>query len=369
MIKRLYTHAVPEAWRAWLYRHRRHIPTAALVTGFLWDNLTLGRPDQFFDNAVMVFYLLLSGAAILIMSYRRERGQLTPPIALSIITQFSFGNLASGLFVLYSVSGTLAGNWFFFLVLAGLLIGNEFLRTRYGLLRFTVGVYYLLLLAYFIIAIPVLRREIGADIFILSGATSIVAIAFFLLAIHFLAPRVFAAQQRYLFLIISGIFVLFNVFFFFNIIPPVPLAAREIGIFHHVERTTSAGESAAYTVRFEKPKWYEFWKSSDNTFHFTPTSSAFCFSSVFAPAKLETPIFHRWEYFDEAAEQWRTASRISFAIAGGRDDGFRGFTKKSALFSGKWRCSVETERGSLIGRRSFELVPVTEEPELVSDVR
>ena len=80
------------------------------------------------------------------------------------------------------------------------------------------------------------------------------------------------------------------------------------------------------------------------------------FVSVFAPAGISVPIVHRWEFFNASANEWQTATRVVFPLTGGRDDGFRGFSEKVALTPGKWRCSVETERGALIGRRTFEAV-------------
>jgi hypothetical protein len=333
-------------------RHQRHIPTAALVAGFLWDIVTLGRPDQLFDNMVLLFYLVLAGVGIGLINYRQERGRLLS-LPLLVLVQFSFGNLASALFVFYGKSGTFVENWPFLLVFVVLLIGNEFSRGHYYRLLFHVGIYYLMLFAYTVLIIPVLARSVGVEIFLASGIVSLVLMAGFLGLLYLGAPQRIAVNRIYLMRVVAGIFIGFNVFYFANLIPPVPLSLKDVAIYHYVERTGPD----QYLVSYEEGKWYEFWKRSDRVFHFeSERDSAYCFSSVFAPARIATPIYHRWEYYDDLGGSWETVSRISFPIVGGRDGGFRGYSVKSALTAGKWRCSVETERGALIGRVGFSAV-------------
>jgi hypothetical protein len=74
-----------------------------------------------------------------------------------------------------------------------------------------------------------------------------------------------------------------------------------------------------------------------------------CYAQVYAPTRLETEIFHRWEYKDEAGN-WREHFRLGYPIAGTNEDGYRGYTQIKSFFSGVWRCSVETERGQVLGR-------------------
>jgi hypothetical protein len=95
-----------------------------------------------------------------------------------------------------------------------------------------------------------------------------------------------------------------------------------------------------------------------------PGDSAYCFSSVYAPADLDAPIYHRWEHYNEAIHRWETLSRISFPISGGRSQGYRGWSAMSALTAGDWRCDVETGSGALIGRIAFTVVESATSTEL-----
>ncbi|HEY4502741.1 MAG TPA: DUF2914 domain-containing protein [Candidatus Paceibacterota bacterium] len=337
--------------RSFVIQHRRHLPVVALITGFLLDSLTLNRLDQVFDNLVITFYLVVAGGVIAFLNYKEER-MVTPSLWWTVILQFSFGNLASALFVIFGKSGTLVGSWPFLLVFLLLLLGNEFLRGHYTRLRLNIALFYLFLLSYLVLVIPVLARAIGPEIFIVSGLCSLMVMGVWFGIFYMVAPLRIAEDRKQLLTVVALVFVGFNIFYFLHLVPPAPLVLKDIGIYHSVQRTTED----LYTVSFEGGVWYQPFKRSDNVFHLETAHSAFCFSSVFAPARISAPIVHRWEYFDTENKKWIMVADIAFPITGGRNGGFRGYSELDSLFVGKWRCSVETERGELIGRRSFTVV-------------
>ena len=59
--------------------------------------------------------------------------------------------------------------------------------------------------------------------FLLSGLLSLVFIALFLLLIWRLSGRKFKDNKNILFASIAGIFILVNIFYFTDLIPPIPL--------------------------------------------------------------------------------------------------------------------------------------------------
>lgn len=331
-------------------RYERHIGVGALVFGFVFDTLTLGRPDQLFGNLVLTGYLLISAGCILFLTIATRRGVEIPPVVALVLLQFSFGNLAGGLLVLYGQSGTFEGSLLFFLVLGSFIVGNEFLRQRYARLNFNITAWFFLLLAYLALVVPVVVRHLGVLVFLLSGIVAFGFLTVFLFALYRISPVSFEGMKRKLALYLGGVFLFYNALYFLNIIPPVPLSLQSIGIYHSLART---GEE--YTGTFEKPRFYEIFRSTHGTFAFTPGTSAYCFSSVFAPSGLSTPIRHRWERYSEPLGKWQTVTLLSFSIEGGRYSGYRGYSEKTGLSPGKWRCSVETERGALIGRTTFSV--------------
>ena len=148
--------------------------------------------------------------------------------------------------------------------------------------------------------------------------------------------------------------------YFVNVIPPVPLALKDIGIYHSLLRKADG----SYVALYESRAWWEVWRATNSTYTLSGSASAFCFSSVFAPTDLTTPIYHKWEYKSPATGDWEVRSRVSFPISGGREGGYRGWSVKSSLVAGEWRCSVETAQGSLIGRVGFSAVDSPTAPEL-----
>ena len=152
--------------------------------------------------------------------------------------------------------------------------------------------------------------------------------------------------------LIGGVYLVLNLFYFLNWIPPVPLSLKEGGIYHHVHR---AGDR--YELRFEKGRWYQPFKESDKVFHYMPGDTVFCFTSVFAPTQLEKKVIHQWQVWSAKRDEWIISDRLGFRIYGGRDGGYRGYTYKKNIQPGKWRVDVRTEDDLLLGRISFRLVP------------
>ncbi|MDP3735495.1 MAG: DUF2914 domain-containing protein [bacterium] len=342
-----------------------HFSTLALLAGFVWDNLTLTRVDLWLNHIGLLIYLALAGVGIILINASRA----SQPACLTryafwypIAVQFAFGGLFSGYFVFYSRSGSLPASWPFLFFLAAILVSNEFLRERYHRLLLQVGILYIALFSYAIFAVPVVLRSVGTGVFLLSGLVSLAMAAFFLALLSLVLTERFRALVRRVAILIIAIYALFNAFYFLNVIPPLPLSLKDIGVYHRVEKTDGGG----YRVLAEAPRraWLP-WPRHDRTLYLAPGGTLYCFSSVFAPTAITTRIFHSWEYKDARTGKWAQATRVPFSITGGRDGGYRGFSFKSALFPGHWRCDVETERGALIGRRTFRIVETDTLPKLV----
>lgn len=341
-----FTSYIPERYKSYL----PYVPTAALVFGFFFDILTLNRPDELFENIVIVGYLLLSAIVMVLLQARNESTNENKRLILLSLLQFSFGNLASGLMILYSHSGTPAGGAIFIGMLASLLLGNEIFKNRYARTHMRVTIWFILLLTYCGLIIPIVLSEIGALVFLVSVVFAL-AITYVLIQILALvAQGSFSKTHRNIQLTIVMISIIFSGLYFLNLIPPVPLALKHIGIYHDVERSGDI-----YRTVSESPEWYKFWRNTNKTLNQSPNAPVFCFTSVFAPNNLKTEIRHRWEKYDVSTKTWTTIARIPFPITGGRENGFRGYTRTSQVTEGLWRCSVETSRGALIGRTEFTI--------------
>lgn len=356
-----YLHRLTERLVRFWVRYERHIGLGAVFVGFTFDLLLAKSPESVTDNLLLLAYLFLAAVIIVLLNMRSraqmERESRTEPLVLLFVLQFCFGGLASNLLVLYGKSGTFGGSAIFIGVLVAFIFGNEFFKNRYAQLQFNIAVYYFLVLTYLTIAIPTfVLHAIGARVFLISGVASLVVIAIFL---SFISVFVFRRKQRRHFwqvsAIVLAIFCIFNGLYFLNIIPPVPLSLKDVGVYHTLKRDRAGN----YIATYEPPAWYVFWRNTSSVYTTTPGANSYCFSAVYAPSDLSTAIVHRWERYNPVSKKWEAQSVVSFPIQGGRQGGYRGWSNKLGLTEGNWRCDIETQRGQLIGRIGFTVVAGT----------
>ncbi|MAZ67508.1 hypothetical protein CL652_01925 [bacterium] len=334
-----------------LLPYLKYAPVAALLFGLAFDIFTLDKPDALFENVVIIGYLTLSAVAM--AALQSDIGKATEGRRIFLLStlQFSFGNLASALMVLYARSGTFAGGAIFVGMLALLFLSNELLRDRYARTHLRVVIWFVLLLTYSTLIVPVYLGAMGLFAFAVSV---FLALGVTLLLVFLLSIITYASFNEHAHKITTSIVITTTAFvglYFLNLIPPVPLALKHVGIYHSV-----VAAEGSYSVTYEPPAWYEFWRDTNRVYTQQAGAPAFCFSSVYAPSALETEIRHRWEKYDEVQDEWITVARIPFPILGGREQGFRGYTQTSQIREGRWRCSVETSRGTLVGRTTFTVI-------------
>lgn len=350
--------------KTWFEKYERFFAPAVFITGFLWDSLMLTRIDLWFDHATLVGYLLIAGTGILLINmYQsgRARFRFLQEYAglLPFPIQFAFGGLFSGFFIFYSRSASLVSSWPFLAFLAFFLIGNEFFRKRYTVFIFQLSIYFIALFSYATFALPILFGKMSDSIFLASGLVSIGVIGIFILFLSRIARNDVFKHWKPLLYSIGGIYGAFNLFYFSNIIPPIPLSLKEIGVYHSVVKT---GDE--YVLLAEPAPKYALFQNYSNVFHKTEGETIYLYSAIFAPTKLSVKIFHRWSYFNDENGEWTETDRIQYAIVGGRDGGYRGFTLKENTMPGLWRVDVITDRGQLLGRIKFRVVPAETPPDL-----
>ena len=335
---------------------KRHWMTLSFVFGFLLDNITLNRVDQLFDNFVLAAYVVLAMVSLLLL-YGSAAEKITGRIGelarrySPLLVQFSFGGLLSGMLIFYGRSGSWSQAWPFMLIILLAIYGNETIRERTSRLIYNLAILFVGLFSYTVLVIPVFTGLMGPWIFVGSGLLALFIMYWFVQALHKVVPRFITIHMRSIVFTLGAIFVSFNFLYFANIIPPIPLSLKDVGIYHSVVHF----ENGDYQLKHEDGRWFEPFKNSDDTYHAVPGDNIFCFAQVFAPTKLKTDIYHKWEYYDEGKDDWIEHARMSYGIAGGRDKGFRGYTLIQNYTDGKWRCTVETGRGQVLGREVFEI--------------
>jgi len=349
------------------FKYERYIAPIALLSGFVWDSLTLKRIDLLYENMVIVAYLLIAGISIVYVNlyytkYLRSRFFEKLLYVTPFTLQFAFGGLFSAFVIFYSKSSSFIDSWPFLLILIFLLLGNEIFRNQYVRLVFQMSVFFTALYSYLIIALPIVFNQMGPVIFVLSGLVSLGLIYAFFLLLKRIIQEKYIQTKKPLIISIVLIFLVFNIMYFFGIIPPVPLSLKESGIYNSVQAT-----SQGYEVSYEKNPWYEFYRDYNNDFKWQPGQRVYCYSAIFAPIKFNETVYHKWMYYDKNQDKWVERGKIGYGISGGRDGGYRGYSYKISIQPGKWRVEIVNDRDQVLGRVKFEVHQVEALPELITE--
>ena len=349
-------------------KHEKYVAVAIFVIGFLWDSLTMTRIDNLIDNAILLFYLVLIGTMI-VFTLRRQCGSGPPGWLIKIepyfpwAMQFCFGGLFSSYVVFYFKSASFTRTQFFFLILVFLLIANEFLQHRLQNPVLLAVLYTFCSLSFLAFFLPVVLAAVNKWIFLLAAFISLFASLCVFSLGYF--PHKDGWKRRLtpiapwmLSVVLSAV-----VCYFANLIPPVPLALKDAGIFHRVTKT-----DAGYEVQYVEPPAWRFWIDWESPFYLSPGDRVYCYTAIFAPRKVRVFVRHVWSL--KAQRGWVRTDQLPFEISWGRDGGYRGYTYKRGVTPGKWRVSVETMEGQTLGEITFKVVPgPTPSPPLKTDLK
>jgi hypothetical protein len=351
----------------WISKHERKLSLLALFFGFITDALTLRRIDNLYENAVFVSYFLIIGFSIIAINYveagkytREWVGRMHPFLLLLI--QFSFGGIFSGFSIFYFRSGSLLSSWPFIVILLVFIIGNESMRKHYERLVLQVSLLFVALFFFTIFAVPVVLNNMGPVIFILSGVVALVLVTGFVYFLWYLVPERVVGSKRHLVYSILSLFLVINLLYFTNFIPPIPLSLKNSGVYHSIKRT---GDK--YVAEEEQHSGLSGLQIFEDI-HVRKGQPLYVYSAVFAPSNINVTVVHNWKHFNPEINRWVSISRIPYTVIGGTDRGYRGYTNKSNLEEGKWTVNIETDHGQVIGRVTFEVVYNDEPQQLVERV-
>ena len=344
----------------WYEKYDRRISIGSLMTGFVVDSLTLQRIDALRENLWIGGNILVVCLCIVFLNRSKSTKKR---FWLPNILQFSFGALLGSFFIFYFRSSTLTATWPFLLILLLAMVANELFQKRYEKLAFQLSFLYLSILSFSIFLIPLVVKSIRPEVFVLSGIVSLLVIWLFIVALRHLATERFLEERTHIWVFITGIFVAVNVLYFMNLIPPIPLALKDSGIYHSIERTVQGN----YSV-LEEERGVERYFEYRQKIHWREGEPLYAYTAVFSPGSLNTDIVHVWQYRNEAGE-WITATRVPLYLSGGRSGGFRTFSHKFNFTPGPWRVSVETPRGQIIGRLNFEIILSEARPPLQTAIK
>jgi hypothetical protein len=336
--------------------YERHLSALAMIGGFGFDSLSYGRLDHPITQIILLVYIAMAAASILLLHYLEARpemdGKFTAKLRglLPAATQFAFGTLWSAFLVFYSRSGVLAASWPFFLVLVVIFIGNEVFKSYHSRLIFTTTLFAFALLSYAIFMVPVFTHTIGRVTFVFSGLAAAAVFLLFLRALDALGKERWKTVRWPSLGGAGGVFAAVYGLYFLGVLPPLPLAMQQAGVYTSVKHI-----GPVYYAMNEAQSW-NTWVGAPVVVHAGPGDPVYAFGAVFAPVNLETRIRHVWLHYDDAAGEWHKVQTVSSSISGGRENGYRYYSRKTSPTPGRWRVDIETIDGRLIGRLRFKVL-------------
>jgi len=347
----------------WVQKYERHLSALAMVAGFVADNLLFERVDLWQTQAVFAGYTAICFISIPLLHWieaRTARGRPRPRwrLLLPITTQFALGGFWSGFVIFYGRSADLGASWPFLVFLFLIFLGSEYFSRYHERLVFTSVLFFFALYSYAIFAVPIYTGTLGVWTFIGSSVVAVCVFALFTVLLRVISRERFLADVQRIRIGALFVLVVLNIFYFTNILPPLPLSASAAGVYHSVARV-----SGGYEAKGETEPWQVRYFGFAPTLHTTRGESIFAYSSVFAPTTLTTNIVHRWQWYDPMDNKWVTKAVIAYPIAGGRDNGYRGYSIVRMSEAGKWRISIETVDGRRIARLPF-IVKIVATPPL-----
>lgn len=334
----------------WYRQYERPLYAFSLFGGFAFDAFTLHRVDALWENLWLILHLVVVAVVILVVNRKKEDDNSEFEFWMVGLLQFAYGGLLSAFLVFYFRGATLSVSWPFLLLLALVFFMNERFKEHYSRLTFQVSLLFLSIYLFMIFAVPVLVGTIGPWIFILSGVLSLFLVHLFLKILERFSKDKLIVSRNSIRFSVLGVFALMNIFYFTNIIPPLPVSLHEGGIYRSVVRDPSGG----YIFDSGPRNWFDYF-SLYPTVHARTGDSLYAYTAIFSPASFSTSVIHEWERYNEEGGRWIEMSRISLDINGGREEGYRTYSV-SRVNPGKWRVNVRTPSGQVVGRLNFRVV-------------
>jgi len=256
--------------------------------------------------------------------------------------QFCFGSMYSALVVCYFKSSGSLASFILVLLLAVLLVGNEFLQKKYESFGVSLAFFCLLGTMFMNFSIPHLVHRIGFLWFFLSTLASFgVCVGIQKISHH--KKRVLIAPA-----VISTALV---VAYVMNWVPPVPLVLKQQMVCQNFDKTN-------YSCDIDDPTFLQTVGINLPSVHRVDGAEVYYLSSVYAPADLKAELEYRWYIKDEATGKYKLTDKVStgrMVMRGGREAGYRSYTKKKDPAPGRYLVETAYKNGAVIGSQKFEI--------------
>jgi hypothetical protein len=337
-------------------KHERWIPIVFFIAGFVFDAFMLRRVDELLTIIQQAAYIIISALLIRVEIVENQREIHIPKFLVKIwqyreaALHFLMGTLLNSYTIFYFKSASALTSFVFIALLVLLLTLNEFGRFGKSQTQVHIALLSLCLISYLVTLVPIILGSIGVLSFIVAN---ILAVLIFWLFVKWSKTSIVEQPKlimTHFYFPFGGILAIFAILYFAHAIPPVPLSVRYMGVYHDVKKVDGSYE-LSYT---RSTDFFSFWQHGDQQFSARAGDEIYCYARIFSPARFKDQLHVRWLFFDSKLG-WKTSDMIPLPVVGGREDGYRGFTKKTNYQPGQWRVQIETNDNREIGRINFNI--------------
>ena len=358
----------PATWpaRAFAFyeQHERGLDLLFFAAGYGLDILTVqSGVDHGVLAAQQVVYLAIIATLLHLEFHRRARpeSRLATPLERlweyrSLLLHFCLGALANLYSIFFVMSASTLASALFVGALFLAIFLNETRAVRESGMSIVVALFVLGVCCFFAVVTPMAFGHVGVVPFAWSMVASVAAIGLFYGLLRLRIGR--ADLHGRLLGPAAAVMAGFLASYLAGIIPPVPIALRDMGVYHRVERD---GDVFAL---YRDPGSRRAWLLGNTRFVARPGDAVYVFAAIYAPARFDDEVVMRWSHHD-LQQGWAVTDTLPLEITGGREAGFRAYTVKRNFSPGDWRVAVETSDGRVIGRLSFSLVEAPASPRRV----
>lgn len=322
---------------------QRWTPMSLFVGGFGIDAWTLGREVDLRALGLVCVYVLLIPLCFAVLGRATHEKWLK---GASLALHFALGALFSALVVLYFRSAGQFITMLIVMVLFGIMVWNEFssrARRQFELLWGIYGVSAVMLLNFLL---PYALGSVRAVWFYISLA---VGMGWVLGVRRLLGARGWRTSVPTL-----GFALVLGVLYPLGLIPPVPLVQEGAVVGLNFEKT-----EGRYQVLGERPTLLERVGLRERVVARADGEPVTVVVAVSAPSRAVANLEHRWRRRTD--EGWVTTDTIPITIRGGRDEGWRFYSRKQNIPDGLWRVETALKGGAVLGYETFEVRAISEE--------
>ncbi len=353
---------------SWVQEHERHLSAPIFIAGFLNDvfftygRLALADAMVVFGTYVVIAAFATIGAHYLYTRRGTEGWKLRAlRTFLSLLAQFVTGGLISSFLIFYTRDAALVASWPFLALLVIIFVGNEFFRHYREALSFRSILFFFTLYIYVLFALPYLLHTLGGNMFLESTGIALSIFALYLLGLRLAGKERFWDSMKTTIPAVLLMAIFFVTSYYTGVIPPLPVALRDAGVYHSVVHT---GDTYTLSGEDSTTPWWDIIGITPVTVHLTPGAPASVYAAVFAPTRFATSVEHLWQR--KEGHRWVSVADVSFPISGGRDGGYRGYSTVSSLTPGNYRVTIRTGTKQVIGRLYFIVVSASSTPPLTT---